>query len=168
MKGYRTYKVADYYKSPVAQQVCHRIKDGDMSAIAFAASGMAKRVRKTDVLVPVPSRSGRSTVTLDLCNAISSFTGCRVVDALEGDEHESLYALKKKGVDIRDKDLGFRLRESLPPQGRILVVDNVYDTGHTAGQAVRAIGRADVLVYARVSTLAAAPPATGADVTKQN
>ena len=64
MEKPKIMSVRDYYGDDGAREICHLIKEGDMKAIGEAAGLMATYVGKGDILVPVPSRTGRATVTL--------------------------------------------------------------------------------------------------------
>lgn len=157
MEKPRIMSVRDYYGDDGAREICHLIKEGDMKAICEAAHLMATYVGKGDILVPVPSRTGRATVTLSLCTQIARISGCRVSDIIGGRPRESLYVLKLSGSGIPDFDPGFFIRRRIP-HGRLVLVDNVYDTGTTARLALEAVGKADVLVFARVGIRPAALP----------
>ena len=133
-----------------SKKIAHQIKEGDAKAIATAAEDMARFVKDGDILVPIPSRSGKATTSLELAKAISKQSGKgTVVDALAGAERESIYEAKKAGKALpKPADLGIRLVGEIP-EGRVLLIDNVLATGTTMEAALNAIPEANVLVYAK-------------------
>ena len=111
------------------------MKVGEEKALDCAALSMIPLIPRHAVLVPVPGHEGKAKQTLQVCRAISSYTGLPVGDVLQGKSRESNYVAKHEGKGLTEKDMGFRKVAQLP-DGRIPVyVDNVVDTGTTAKAA---------------------------------
>lgn len=141
--------VASYYKTPNARELSHAAKVGDIGAIQTIAKAMARMVRKSDVLVPIPSRNGKPTTTLLLAKLIASEVGCKVAPILYGiDRKGSLYDLKKQGVDPSTVEFGYKVSGTIP--NSTVLLDFVKDTGSTIRAAKQVIPNASVLVYAVV------------------
>lgn len=138
--------VADYYRTPHARALAYEVKAGSTQAILQMAGEMAAMVGPGDVLIPIPSRTGRATVTLDIADEISRLSGAVVADVLRGcAREESLYDFKKKGGDVATVNFGYRLEGNLP-QSPVLV-DTVLDTGATLRAAHRLMPSARVVVH---------------------
>jgi len=135
----------EYYTGD-ARELCHAAKDGDIDAIMRMAREMCRYVSPEDILVPVPSHTGRATMTLELAKQIAWNSGARVEDVLVGSSRKSLYELKKEGVEVPEGFFGLRLVR--PVEGRIWLVDNVVATGSTAREALKLLPGAHVLAYA--------------------
>ena len=141
----------DYYSDPDVRETAHLIKDGNISAIYKAAKEMATMVSSKDILVPIPSRSGKATTTLLLTKAIARLSRARVANVLIGKNRQALYDLKRTGKKVDDSFFGYSSINS-PKRGNIILVDNVYATGATANAAANDFPTAKVLVYARDTT----------------
>ena len=139
-----------------AKQIAHGIKDGDNSSIDLAAVEMAKLVKDGDILIPIPSRTGKATTSLALANRIAELAGKgKVADVLTGKERESLYNIKKEGKELpKASELEFVLKNQdvLNGNNRVVFVDNVMGTGTTLEAAVELIPNATALVYAKDNT----------------
>ena len=91
----------------------------------------------------MPSHLGYATDTLRLCNEISSLTGLPVMNALMGNERESLYYLKRNGEIVPDLSFfGFHLVRDIPAGLTPVIVDNVIATGQTMKAALAAVRKA--------------------------
>ncbi len=136
-----------------AKQIAHGIKEGDISSIDLAAVEMVKLVKDGDILIPIPSRTGKATTTLALANRIAELAGKgKVADVLTGKERESLYNIKKEGKELpKASELEFVLKNQdvLNGNNRVVFVDNVMGTGTTLEAAVELIPNATALVYAK-------------------
>ena len=136
-----------------AKQIAHGIKEGDNSSIDLAAIEMAKLVKDGDILIPIPSRTGKATTSLALANRIAELAGKgKVADVLTGKERESLYNIKKEGKELpKASELEFVLKNQdvLNGNNRVVFVDNVMGTGTTLEAAVELIPNATALVYAK-------------------
>ena len=136
-----------------AKQIAHGIKEGDISSIDLAAVEMVKLVKDGDILIPIPSRTGKATTSLALANRIAELAGKgKVADVLTGKERESLYNIKKEGKELpKASELEFVLKnqEVLNGNNRVVFVDNVMGTGTTLEAAVELIPNATALVYAK-------------------
>ena len=129
------------------------MKVGDEKALDCAALSMIPLIPRHAVLVPIPGHEGKAKQTLQLCRAISSYTGLPVGDVLQGKNRESNYVAKHEGKGLTERDMGFRKVAQLP-KGRIPVyVDNVVDTGTTAKAAYHAVGKGMVVTFAISDTL---------------
>ena len=135
----------EYYTGD-AREICHAAKEGDLEAIMRMAREMSRYVSPGDTLVPIPSHTGRATMTLELAKQIAWNSGARVEDVLTGNSRKSLYDLKREGVSIPEGFFGLRLVR--PVEGRIWLVDNVVATGSTAREALKLLPGARVLAYA--------------------
>ena len=154
--------VHDYYGDAGAREVAHAAKNGDKAAIRKMAKSMAAKIPSGSTLVPVPSRTGKATMTLDLANEIAKITGSKVADVLSGAERESLYDIKKSGRRASVSDLGFKAsgKAVINP----VLIDNVFATGLTLDAAKAALPEARMVAYARDTKAMPHKPAT---VTKQ-
>lgn len=139
------FNVHDYQD---ASELAHLVKQGDTDAIMQMAQEMATKVPNNAVLIPMPSSSGRATVTLQLANEIAVITGSIVADVLVGNARESLYSLKKQNKSLSNDDMGIKLMGEVP-NGVPVIVDNVYATGTTANAALEVIPDAHILVHSR-------------------
>lgn len=138
--------VADYYRTPGAKDLAHRVKNGDPDAIKQMAAEMAVKVPGNAVLIPIPSSTGQATATKALAEEISRIMGAPVADVLSGRTRPKLYDLKEHGKILRPEEFGYKLKADLPP-GVPVLVDNVLATGTTANAAEMAIPGAKVLVH---------------------
>jgi len=138
--------VAEYYQTPGAKEMNHRFKDGDILAVIQMGKEMAQLVPKDVVLIPIPGRTGRAVETLKLAYEIASRTGCKVIDAIRGNERESQFEMKKSGNCLTNKDFGFRLICSLPDNANTLLIDNVIATASTF-RAARKVICTKILVH---------------------
>jgi hypothetical protein len=139
------------YDNEDVRNTSKAIKNGDKDAINKAAKFLAKQVGKDDILIPMPSRTGKATDShsLMLAEAISKISGSKIYDGLRGKERPSLYELKQKGISIEDIDLGFYLDGNLPTSNKYFIVDNVIGTGLSMANAQKVIeGNSEPLVYA--------------------
>lgn len=138
--------VADYYRTPHARALAYEVKAGNPQAILQMAGEMAAMTGPGDVLIPIPSRTGRTTVTLEIANEIARLSGAAIADVLRGcAREESLYDFKKKGGDVTTVNFGYRLEGDLP-QNPVLI-DTVLDTGATLRAAHRLMPGAHALVH---------------------
>lgn len=140
---------ADYYGTAGAREICHKFKENDPSVIEIMAEKMSEFITSKDNLIPIPSRSGNATSTLNLANAISKKTGAKVMDIIKGNERESLYAVKKRGDSTSTIDFGFRLTQKKPRNA--VLIDGVYDTGTTVKNALKIIPSARTVVFAKTT-----------------
>lgn len=135
---------------PEVREVAHGVKAGNPGAIRRAAAEMAPLVPDADVLVPVPSSTGDTTITRTLAEAIAAKTGARVADVLTGDARPSQYTTKASGSpELLAPELRMRLREGqTAPTGRVFLVDNVIGTGNTFKAAQSALDQpAGIIAY---------------------
>jgi hypothetical protein len=138
----------DYYGAPGAREIAHGLRKGDAKSIEQAAETMAGGVPEGAVLVPIPGRDGSAGHTRALAEAISRRTGSPVADVLSGKARRSQYDAKKAGGGLSDDELEMFARDV--PDGRILLIDNVTDTGATMRAAQRAIPNGVPMAFAEV------------------
>lgn len=139
------------------RNLCHALKNGNRDAIATAARMMADSVKamangQSCVLIPMPGHRGGTGYTLDLCRQISDLTGIPTADILTGNRHMSLNYAKRNDVLATGVPVVISLKSPLPKE-RVILVDNVLDTGHTAGAAIKAIGRDDTMLAVLSNTV---------------
>ena len=139
--GLEILSVGEY---SIYRELCHRVKTGELSSIQEAAYLMAERISflSTRILIPMPSHLGYATDTLRLCNEISILTGLPVVNALMGNERESLYYLKRNGEVPDLSFFGFHLVRDIPAELTPVIVDNVIATGQTMKAALSVVRQA--------------------------
>ena len=127
--------------------IAHQIKEyGTESSIDAAVTkliGVINNIPDEDkrrmVLIPVPGTTGYAGYMEDVVNKLAERAHMTSVNSLFGTEHESLYDLKKQGVDYDAlPDITFELDGTLPEGTIALLVDNVLDTGKTLSQAMSA------------------------------
>ena len=147
----RIRAVTSYYGTEGARDLAHRARNGDEQAIRTMAADMAENIPPDAVLVPMPSRTGKATVTLQLANAIAEITGNRVADVLEGKPRESQYDAKKRGVPLDQNRLEMTKNGEIT-EGQPLIIDTVVGTGSTAKAALRAIPEGKVLAHSMDDT----------------
>lgn len=154
---YRIISASDYES---VRDLCHDVKSGLKPAIEQAAKMLAPLVPlgKT-VLVPVPGHEGAASHTLDLAYAIEkevrrSGVDATVFDCLVCDPHESLCEIKRKGGDPSGIELNVRFRDqggedifnkAFRDGYRVVLVDNVVDTGKTARACMDVVDDCDIL-----------------------
>lgn len=138
---------ADYYGTEGAREISHKFKNNDPNAIKVMARMMAKFINSDDSLIPIPSRNGVATNTLDLVNALAKLTGARVSNILKGKPRESIYYIKKRGEDVRSVDFGYKLMDKIPDNP--VLIDGVYDTGTTLRNVLNIIPNARIVVFAK-------------------
>lgn len=145
MSGIKVEYCSDYEST---RELCHRVKDGDIDAISEMAHIMAGKVTSSDILVPIPSRSGTPTIIKILCEKIAKESGATVRDILRGCSRESYYNLKKTGFEANNDFFQFIGVRPENPQNYLLI-DNVLDTGWTLKSASDATGIKRCLVFAK-------------------
>lgn len=118
-----------------ARNIAKMVKyDNNLTLYYLIAKYMAKQVHYDDILVPAPNHCGRAVYTLEIAKIIAEMTGARIEDCIVMKPRKCLYIanIKRTFTDkynelsmnlIRDIDLTHR--------GRILLIDNVIDTGAT-------------------------------------
>jgi hypothetical protein len=140
--------VSNYYKTPNARELAHKLKDEDVEAIDYIAAEMSLMVPENVALIPLPGRSGRAASSLQLALVISKLTGNPVMDVIEGVKRTSLYQLKTSGQNIGENFFGLRLIQPISKLEFILI-DGVCDTGITGISAAKLFkGDVSLLVHA--------------------
>ena len=129
---------------PKVRQLAHGLKDGDYASICKAAEMMADGIRemaagRNCVLVPIPNHRGRAVYTKTLANEISRRTGIPTWDILSCRPHMPLHFAKKNDLKPEGIYLKLNLYRQVPEQFTPIVIDNVLDTGYTAGAAIKAV-----------------------------
>ena len=136
---------------PKVRQLAHGLKDGDYSSICKAADMMADGIRemaagRNCVLVPIPNHRGRAVYTKTLANEISRRTGIPTWDILSCRPHMPLHYAKKNDLKPEGIYLKLNLYRQVPEQFTPIVIDNVLDTGYTAGAAIKAVGHPNTML----------------------
>ena len=133
------------------RQLAHGLKDGDYASICKAAEMMADGIREMAaghncVLVPIPNHHGRAVYTKTLANEISRRTGIPTWDILSCRPHIPLHYAKKNDLKPEGIYLKLNLYRQVPEQFTPIVIDNVLDTGYTAGAAIKAVGHPNTML----------------------
>ena len=136
---------------PKVRQLAHGLKDGDYSSICKAADMMADGIRemaagRNCVLVPIQNHHGRAVYTKTLANEISRRTGIPTWDILSCRPHMPLHYAKKNDLKPEGIYLKLNLYRQVPEQFTPIVIDNVLDTGYTAGAAIKAVGHPNTML----------------------
>ena len=136
---------------PKVRQLAHGLKDGDYASICKAAEMMADGIRvmaagRNCVLVPIPNHRGRAIYTKTLANEISRRTGIPTWDILSCRPHMPLHYAKKNDLKPEGIYLKLNLYRQVPEQFTPIVIDNVLDTGYTAGAAIKAVGHPNTML----------------------
>ena len=98
------------------------------------------------VLVPIPNHHGRAVYTKTLANEISRRTGIPTWDILSCRPHMPLHYAKKNDLKPEGIYLKLNLYRQVPEQFTPIVIDNVLDTGYTAGAAIKAVGHPNTML----------------------
>src|SRR5699024_2366361 len=133
------------------RKIAHGLKNGNEDAIRKAACGMAKKIESGSVLVPIPSARGYADATLKLALAISEKTNekIHVADILFSAPRVSHYLSKKRGIALTIEAMAMHVKAHAIPHNKLILVDNVADTGKTIMAARRALTiDAPALVFA--------------------
>jgi len=136
---------------PKVRQLAHGLKDGDYASICRAADMMADGIRemaagRNCILVPIPNHHGRAVYTKTLANEISQRTGIPTWDILSCRPHMPLHYAKKNDLKPEGIYLKLNLYRQVPEQFTPIVIDNVLDTGYTAGAAIKAVGHPNTML----------------------
>ena len=136
---------------PKVRQLAHGLKDGDYASICKAADMMADGIRemaagRNCVLVPIPNHRGRAVYTKTLANEITRRTGILTWDILSCRPHMPLHYAKKNDLKPEGIYLKLNLYRQVPEQFTPIVIDNVLDTGYTAGAAIKAVGHPNTML----------------------
>jgi predicted amidophosphoribosyltransferase len=118
-----------------ARNIAKMVKNDNNPTLYYQiAKYMAKQVHYDDILVPAPNHCGRAVYTLEIAKMITEMTGARIEDCITVKPHNCLYTpnIERAFADKYDK-LSMNLNENvdLTHNGRILLIDNVIDTGAT-------------------------------------
>jgi len=140
--------VASY---PKVRQLAHGLKDGKQESISKAAELMAGNVRemaagKRCVLVPIPNHFGKAVYTKALAEELSRRTGIPTWDILSCRPHIPLHYAKKNDLKPEGIYLKLSLYRQVPRMFTPIIIDNVLDTGYTAGAAIKAVGHPDTML----------------------
>lgn len=143
------YYCADYYGTEGAREISHSFKNNNKEAINIMAREMSKYINSNDSIIPVPSRNGIATNTLELANSLSKLTGAKVFNILKGKPRDSIYYIKKRGEDLSYIDFGYKLIDDIPSNP--VLIDGVYDTGTTLRNVLKLIPDARIVVFAKTN-----------------
>ena len=157
------------YDNENVKKLCRKVKEETpegRSACAKAAIDIARDIPNKSILVPIPTHDPSTYYTVILAIQIAMMAEIlygKKVDVkklLKGEPHPSLCELKEKGKDISDIDTGIRLNpeemnlplDRMTKQGwRIVLVDNVIDTGKTVRACLDALG--DLADYTDIAVI---------------
>jgi len=136
---------------PKVRQLAHGMKDGDYQSICRAAEMMADGIRemaagRNCVLIPIPNHKGRAVYTKTLANEISRRTGIPTWDILSCRPHMPLHYAKKNDLKPEGIYLKLNLYRQVPEQFTPIIIDNVLDTGYTAGAAIKALNHPNTML----------------------
>ena len=136
---------------PKVRQLAHGLKDGKPESIRLAANLMADNIRamaagKQCVLVPVPNHYGKAVYTKSLAEELSLRTGIPTWDILSCRPHMPLHYAKKNDLKPEGIYLKLSLYRQIPQQFTPIIIDNVLDTGYTAGAAIKAVGSPNTML----------------------
>ena len=136
---------------PKVRQLAHGLKDGKQESIRLAAELMAGNIRemakgKYCVLVPVPNHHGKAVYTKALAEELSRRTSIPTWDILSCRPHMPLHYAKKNDLKPEGIYLILNLYRQVPEQFTPIVIDNVLDTGYTAGAAIKAVGHPNTML----------------------
>lgn len=134
--------------------LAHGVKDGHQRSIDAAASAMARVIQSMPesgnaILVPMPGHEGDAMKMSMLTKCIEKLTGIESVEVLMGAYRQDLYQWKKDHPDEVLPEVFFMQDESLRSKFEFktpIVIDNVFDTGHTAWAAMSALSNTPILV----------------------
>jgi|SRR5690625_179607 len=138
-------------RSMPVRSMAKALKVGCPKAIEIVSKHMARSVPKGAVLVPMPGASGYADAMLKLVIGMQRYTGSSVstADILYSAPRASQYQSKKNGVVLTPKDLALQAKKHNFELSRLVLVDNVADTGNTIKAARIALGiDAPAIVYA--------------------
>lgn len=139
------------YNDKGVKDICHGIKSRDKMYIDKCIYDMlnAEVVRKGDVLVPVPQHEGRAIYTLEIAKGIAKEVDVEVYDILKSRARKSLFEIKKCGNLYIPR---FYKVGDVCGGSRIVLIDNVIDTGITIRSCMWSLGVRNIiaLAYARV------------------
>lgn len=140
------------YNDKGVKDICHGIKSRDKMYIDKCIYDMlnAEVVRKGDILVPVPQHEGRAIYTLEIADGIAREVGAKVCDILRSKARKSLFETKKCGKIYIPRF--YKVGNVCGGSGRIVLIDNVIDTGVTIRSCIWSLGVRNIiaLAYARV------------------
>lgn len=131
-------KSKNYY-DPEVRKVAKELKTQTPSAIKKAVDFLSQQVSENDVLIPMPSRTGKATDTQALAEQIASKTGAKVFNCLVGKARESIYELKLKNENVSQFDFNFQINCEIPKATNYFIVDNVIGTGVSMKNALQKV-----------------------------
>ena len=98
------------------------------------------------VLVPIPNHHGKAVYTKALAEELSRRTGIPTWDILSCRPHMPLHYAKKNDLKPEGIYLKLSLYRQVPLMFTPIIIDNVLDTGYTAGAAIKAVGHPDSML----------------------
>lgn len=130
-----------YYES--SRELAHGVKSCSGMAIMESSVILSNAVDEDCVLVPVPSHVGYATYTKSLCEMIAGLSKSSVADVLRCRNRELVYNAKKSLIEPSLLKLGiYTINDKkglVTAEKRIILIDNVIDSGTTANQCAKAI-----------------------------
>lgn len=139
LEATKIYTLGDYYKTPYLREDCHNVKDGNAVTANDCAYRLAEKLPKDCTLVPVPSLSGHNE---NFARMVAYYANIPIDYSLArtAGMNDGLYKMKKEGTPANEEDTGI-FAHGNPPDGKIVLIDNVIATGTTMSAAIRAIGK---------------------------
>ena len=133
------YTLGDYYKSEYLREDCHLIRGKNLVTMCDKAYDLAQKLPKDGVLIPVPSLSGYNE---EFTRLVAYYANLPFYPTLARENlgNCGLYLMKKGGAEVTEADTGIFCL-GCPPEGRLILIDNVIATGTTISACLRALGR---------------------------
>ena len=140
------------------REQCHLLKTGETKGIEDFLQEIENSLPVKTVLVPMPQSSGRAEYTLSLASRIALYVNALhndktviVLNCLNGKIRDSVCGRKTIGLPFDDIEFGFAYMDGMKARvakfreegWKIILVDNVVDTGTTARHALEALGGSD-------------------------
>ena len=135
---------------------CHLVKEPNLETITKWAEKMVAALPQKTVLVPVPGHTGIATDTKILAEHIVAEASWAVLpkdiiilDCLTSKPRRSLCEMKKEGYPVKGLNLGIHLvyksarpilKTYLNDGYKLILIDNVIDTGTTIRNCISALG----------------------------
>ena len=130
---------AKSYFDPEVRKIAKELKVENKSAISKAVKFLSQQVTENDVLIPMPSRTGKATDTQKLAEQLAITTGAKVFNCLVGKERDSIYEMKQNNQNVSKFDFNFQINCEIPKAKNYFIVDNVIGTGVSMKNALEKV-----------------------------